>query len=238
MKKTVLLLLTFLTYTGICFSQDLVFKQNGTVIKDGSTITISDPEVLAKGMIIPHIIVENTTNENITATLILSAVSAPKNGMLSYCGWGTDICKIIGFGMAEARTTSVLANSTEDPAVDVLATDPTNVDVLAEYLLSYNGVQQKIYLHVTSTPSSLDQVNSINTELYQTDGFTFLNYDFGTTNTRYLNIYDITGKKVVELLLSNDKGTIQLPTPYKGIYIYSIVESGRIITSKKYTVTR
>lgn len=237
MKKVTLLLLAFLSYAGICFSQDLVFMQNDVVIENGSVITISDPAVLAEMMVLPHIVVKNNSSENIVATLVMSLVEAPKNGLLSVCGWGTEICKPISFGFPESRTTTIASGATEDPLVDVFATNANDVDVYAEYLLEYKGTQQKIYLHVTSNPTSVDNVEANHkTSVYQRDGFTFLEYDFADTTTRYLNIYDITGKKVDAVLLSNDKGNIQLPAPHKGIFIYSVTENGKVVASNKYIV--
>ncbi|MCC8145592.1 MAG: T9SS type A sorting domain-containing protein [Bacteroidales bacterium] len=61
-----------------------------------------------------------------------------------------------------------------------------------------------------------------------------MDYDFPTTQTRTVTLYNIIGKKVAKYTLTDSANTLTFPQLPKGIYMYSIMENNQSVKCGKY----
>lgn len=70
-----------------------------------------------------------------------------------------------------------------------------------------------------------------------------INFEFSKTSsetTYTLQVFNFIGKKVTEVLVTNNKTTLQLDNFFRGVYVFQLKETktGRIIESGKFQVAK
>lgn len=92
-----------------------------------------------------------------------------------------------------------------------------------------------IYRNQTSGVSELenDTYNFITQKKGENPKF---NYFFSNNKERKLIIHDITGKLANNIIINSLQGNIEFTSLNKGLYIYSIIEEGKVIKSNKFVV--
>jgi hypothetical protein len=114
-----------------------------------------------------------------------------------------------------------------------------NFSVKVEYKLTYNGTEQKINVIFSSDPTGISNPGKLrDLILYSTGGNVSVKYHFENTANRQLQVYNIIGQKITEINLSEATGTKTLSTLYKGVYLYSLSENGKVVKSGKFIINK
>lgn len=79
-------------------------------------------------------------------------------------------------------------------------------------------------------------------KFYPNPASTVINFEFTKSNpeaTYTLQVFNFIGKKVSEIVVSNNKTTVNLDNYFRGVYIFQLRDkTGRIIESGKFQVVK
>lgn len=235
MTKQFTLLLLFLVGGMVSFAQStsFVFLNAGVPIADNSRVYCGN---LPDGLATAPITIQKQSDETITAKLTISvSENSSGTGFVGYCGWGFTNCVPVTAGSSVSSDKTVTNKNAIDPEVETLGTEaPFSFEV--EYKLTYNGQEQKINVVLSSESGSAIHTPDASDAVFVSyqGNKAALKYNFSSTTGRQVQIYNLTGRKIAEISLTRNSGTVILPDLPKGIYLYSIMENGKIITSDKY----
>jgi hypothetical protein len=88
-------------------------------------------------------------------------------------------------------------------------------------------------------PATPEQVK---VRFYPNPASTVINFEFTKSNpeaTYTLQVFNFIGKKVSEIVVSNNKTTVNLDNYFRGVYIFQLRDkTGRIVESGKFQVVK
>lgn len=88
-------------------------------------------------------------------------------------------------------------------------------------------------------PAAPEQVK---VKFYPNPATTVINFEFSKPNpdaTYTLQVYNFIGKKVSEVVISNNKASVSLDNYFRGVYIFQLRDkTGKILESGKFQVVK
>jgi len=82
----------------------------------------------------------------------------------------------------------------------------------------------------------------VKVRFYPNPASTVINFEFTKSNpetTYTLQVFNFIGKKVSEIVVSNNKTTVNLDNYFRGVYIFQLRDkTGRIVESGKFQVVK
>lgn len=235
-RKITLLIAALCLICGSISAQSFVFVHNGVELENNANIIVSEIDE-EMGTMDAHAYVKKLASENMNASLTISVEEEPIGGFIGFCGWGTTICTPVNYGSPLTRDLLVENNDPIDPSVEVMGAYERPVNVKVKYVLKAGNEERILNVHFDSEASAINDLTASNSVFVSgSRDEMYLNYSFDTEAQRVLNVFSITGNKVAEIILSSNNTQVQLPKTSQGIYLFSIVENGRIIKGGKYIV--
>lgn len=236
-KKIVLLIVAMVVSSAMAFSQNLSYiKRDGSAIADNSTISFSE---IKNDKLKALVDLKNNSGGDLNVSFTLTIQEQVGVLGVSCCGFGSCVPVSMADSFSDEATLSAGAVLDFDIYLEsFLITDPDNFRIKMEYKVVSGKEEHIVYVVLTSDTTSdiTDVLNKKEAYTYQTGNAVNLYFNFGLEANRVLSVYNITGRKVAEMLLSNNYGTVQLPYDQQGIYIYTISENGKNVKSGKYIV--
>jgi hypothetical protein len=90
--------------------------------------------------------------------------------------------------------------------------------------------------------SALPQQEHVKVKFYPNPATSVINFEFTKSNpdaTYTLQVFNFIGKKVAEVIVSNNKASLSLDNYFRGVYIFQLRDkTGRIIESGKFQVVK
>lgn len=230
--KKVMFLASFLICGSTVFAQSLVFYSNGKALSEGATITASELEY---DMIKAPVIVKNDGTSDVSATLTVTMTGLEGEGGLGYCGWEGGGCASLALDSPVSRTTTIGAGVEMDPEVEAISFESGSWGK-ATFELTYGSTKKTIYAEFIHPATSISSAKAEkNVVVVSKEGIADVNYSFDTDGLRVVNVYSVTGELVTSKVITGMEGNLSLALN-KGIYLYSIVEKGKVAGTSKFTV--
>lgn len=231
--KKVMFLASLLICGSTVFAQTLDFYSNDDPISDGATVTASEMDEFE--LIKAPIVVKNQGGSDVSAVLTVTLTNLEGDGGVGYCGWGGPGCASLVLNNPVSRTTVVAANSEMDPEVEAMSFMEGSAG-RASFELTYGSVKKTIFvdfLYTSSIASSAKAEKDI--VVVSNGGAADVTYSFDTDGLRVMNIYNVTGEQVASKVVTGLEGNLSFSLN-KGIYLYSIVEKGKVAGTSKFVV--
>lgn len=233
MKKVTFLASLLLLIGSTAFAQNLTILNGSEPVTDGQTLV--GYELDEMGMIMAPFVVKNGGSGSVEASLTVTLLECTDDGGVGYCGWGTDFCAALDLENTPVvkRTTTLNAGDVVDPKIEAMG-PPTYAKIKCE--LNYGATKTTIYVKFDPNYASISSAKTgKNVVVNSRGGIADVNYNFDAEGARTLNIYNVTGKLVATKLISGMTGNVSLSLN-KGVYLYSIVEKGRVTGTSKFSV--
>ncbi len=84
--------------------------------------------------------------------------------------------------------------------------------------------------------------NEVKVKFFPNPATTVINFEFKKTNPESvytLQVYNFIGKKVSEIVVSNNRITVPLDNYFRGVYVFQLRDkTGRIVESGKFQVAK
>lgn len=233
-------------------AQDIQLEtKDGTVIKNGSTVTIGCEMVDQygfSGLMDPHIYLKNLTDSNQGVYAMMKVVKAG----IEYpqiCGIVTCYPTSAEYPVAKTGMGLLEANSSIDLQIHLLyqlhlypnymsVQDACTIELS---VWTDNKPDEVITSTITMTndPAVLEAAGIAGVKagaqaVYAKDNVLYYNFDDAAA--RRLQLFDVAGQMQKELRLNSEAGSLHLEGMSKGIYLYRVVESGKKALSGKLLV--
>lgn len=242
MKRKFTFLIACLAFsTAMVLGQTVSYQhKDGTILGDESTIYSKDLDVFDHVNALVDL--KNLTSETVGFTFDLEILETRNVLGVSVCGFGGCVPVSATYSNSESLAPNAVFDFWTYASYINYAPEYGNIQDLNDFYIkmkftvTIGDESHVIYMVLTSDPVSIGQVKTSDVQVHYEGGVARLDYSFATDAKRILNLYDITGRKITEMLLSNNTTSVYLPRTNKGIYLYSITEKGRIIKSGKYIV--
>lgn len=233
MKKFTTLFLLLLIVNGVIYSQSLRFVREGVVLENNATVIENE---VTTGLIKSKVHIKNEGSTAIINASLKVIVDGDATEIIGYCGWGNTGCFPVAPGGEFSSTTTIAAGEEIDPIIEAMDVDENSLNKV-QYILSYDGQEQTLNVVFTTQTTSLPTNESaFQINVNQKGANTEIIYSFDSAKERQINVYDLTGKTVLNETISNTEGLVVLPKLNKGIYIYSLTEQDKKIETKKFVV--
>lgn len=230
MKRITLLGLLLLGGVSV-FAQNLDLLYEGRVLENNEEIQVTaydEYNVMHSG-----IFVKNQGTENVEATLEVNYMEG--DGSISYCGFKGGTCTIVPQGGKSARTATCEPGEEVDANVEFRSLKEQAKGKVKFTLTSGSMVKSVIVNFLYDTKAIGSTLVNNQVTISQNGNVAELNYNFDTNANRMLNVYNVTGAKIMSDNLAGNNGTLSLSLE-KGIYIYSVVQNGKVVATHKFVV--
>ena len=246
-KTITFLTILFFSVTSM-FAQTpaIAFFQNETQLGNGAEITIS--EITRENMgdddfpfwvttMESELHLKNLTDKGLSVTVSQEVLVAPTGeGMLSFC-----FVQCVPGSVNTTIEGSLAANSFADgfhlnytPEIGEFTTAKVKYSVYEKY--TPEDVYSVTITYNYTSDSNIDNVLSDKDfTVYQNGNNTVFKYVSDKANMN-LTVYNITGQIVAQYLLPNGGNFILPEKLNKGLYVYSVKEGNRAISSNKFVV--
>lgn len=222
-----------------------VINMDGSEVTDGQTITLTpeaDPLNPENSMVAASLYpayVASTVGENVNYTVSLTYTSQSEGAYLSWC-MGGSCSPVPEGGMSKSATTAttesngkVVPGFTDLMNLEIYFTKGNygkvncTVDVRAEgkVVLTYYIVGDY------NETSGISQASSQSSNISLSSGN--LNYSFADAAQRTVNLYAADGRLVKQAAVNGAQGNISLNGLNRGVYVWTVIESGRTLQSGK-----
>lgn len=231
--KKVMFLASLLVCGSTVFAQSLDFYSEGKKIEEGATVTATKVEY---EMIVAPVVVKNEGGAGVNATMTATLMELSGEGSVGYCGWGTGSCAGLTLNSPYGRTTIVEAGSEMDPQIDALNVEE-GFRAKVKMELTYESATKIMYIQFVNDPTSIisSAKSGKNVVVNAKEGIANVSYNFDSEGVRVMNIYNVTGKLVASKVVSGLEGNLSFSLD-KGIYLYSIVEKGKVAGTSKFAI--
>lgn len=213
-------------------SQSLDFTHEGNVVTGDKVYVNEGFDEL--GMMYAHIGVKNQGSAAVEASLTITVVNAV-DGTVSYCGFNGGSCMPLSVDQPSTRSTTIASQEDLDAGVDFISMKEGTAEAL--FTVTSGSLTKTITVYFNmEDPHSINSafVNNLVTISQRGNGAE-LNYNFDTTANRTVNVYNVTGSKILSDNLAGTNGVLSLSLE-RGIYIYSVVENGKVVATHKFVV--
>jgi len=233
-QKFTSLIIALLFTSAISYAQSLSYvMRDGSAVADNSTVSFN--EIAPDGFhLYAAVDLKNSSETDLPFDFMLTVLEKEGVTGVDCCGFGS--CVPVSKTFSSSGT--ALANSTynfDTYLIPMFLDDPDNFRVKMEFKVSSAKEEHIVYIVLTSDAVGFESVPSQNDIFVSNNGGNMtLNYSFERDARRILNVYNVIGSKVAEMVLPNNATTVQLPSTPQGIYIYSITEEGKTVNSGKY----
>jgi len=237
MMKLLLFLLA-VTFTLPGFSQSLVLIFNGIEHADGDTLTLDsmDPNL---GFMKAVVGVKNKGEASVDVKVKKTSVSVLSGSQNLFC-WGM-YCYSENSNESQHPVTIPAKTTNQSFYAEYVPTQASVGKSIIEYKfydILNAGNSAKVIVKYIEGKTAINEFQAIeNFSVFSNIANGTMQISYSLSEKSYLMIHNLSGQIVGEFPLNMGSSTIILPIRYvKGIYLFSLVRSNKIIQSKKFFV--
>ncbi len=211
--KKILILTVFALIANFSFSQIRFLDHEGNPYENGETITLLEGDA---GM---HIILNNNTTPPPTCRIEISEANFPDGADLTVC-WGGQCAG----GYNQVMVISENYAITND-VMELHYYGPEKFRENATFTLKItnkDNPEEVVTLNFETAPVSVNEIENT-VSIYPNPTSDFINVNCTNTNAEKISIFDINGRKIEDINITNSNNMLIDLTDYsKGIYILKI----------------
>lgn len=226
-------------------AQTVRFAQDGVTLENGATVVVTEMGASGFSMDWEPTIV-NTSNESVEVILSvdpnLDSNRYPDMDALTMCSgencFNASVTELPAFTLAAGEQSSHYFHA----SFQVMSVLMGNNDAYMEatyYIMNTNDEEDFTYVNVIfdRSKAAVDKTQmSSEVKVFQRGANLVCNYNFDTASSRNIVVSNIVGARVANVTLDSNNGEVSLGNLPKGVYVYTLVENGRNIQSRKIVV--
>jgi hypothetical protein len=245
MKKILLFAVAVMAFMTVQ-AQSVRFVHNGTVLENDTTITITELGVSGFSMDW-YPTISNTSNKAVEVIVSVdvnqdSNKHADKMDALTMCDanncFPANVSELPAFTLAAGEETTHHFHA----QFQVMSKFQGYTDAYIEatyYIMNTADEEDYTYVNVIFdlSKASVDKTQmSSDVKLFQRGENLVCNYNFDAAANRNIVVSNIVGARVANINLDGNNGEATIGRLAKGVYVYTLVENGRNIQSRKIVV--
>lgn len=244
MKKFVSLFLFTLLFGGLVNAQSLSLEWDGTVVEDGTVITITGDDFEAE--YISHMIVRNNSSEVIGVKVKKEHIAIVEGSMNSFC-WGLCFGPDVMVSPSPINIDAGAASGNEDfsghyyplgfsgiTTVKYTFFDERNEDNAVAFTVNYS---------IFSVSIGENANEPVFGNIYPNPANNMVSLDYNLKSQDALasvSIFNMLGQKLKSEVINNNEGILQISVSdlSEGVYFYSVILNNEVAVTNKFVVRR
>lgn len=242
MKKILLLAAAVIAAVAVQ-AQSVCFVQDGEVLQDGATVLLTEVDP-SGSMILWEPIIRNTSDDVVSFIISMNVIEKKyAEDMVSTC---THTCYPEQVTEFPAMTLDAGAETTHNDfhgqftLMAAMMSDKTDSYAKVEYTITDADSDEKIVAVIVEYDMAKASVEGAlvasEAKLFQNGGNLMCRYNFDSAANRSVVVSSIVGATVANVPLNGNNGEVVLNRLPKGVYVYTLVEDGRNVKSRKIVV--
>lgn len=243
MKKILLLAATVIAAVAVQ-AQSVCFVQDGEVLQDGATVLLTEVDP-SGSMILWEPIIRNTSDDVVSFIISMNVIEKKyTEDMVSMCNaqncFPEQVTELPAITLdAGAETThsdfhgqftllaAMMSGKTDSYAkVEYTITDADSDEKIVAVIVEYDMAKASVEGALVASEA----------KLFQNGGNLMCRYNFDSAANRSVVVSSIVGATVANVPLNGNNGEVVLNRLPKGVYVYTLVEDGRNVKSRKIVV--